>query len=80
MSIDIGHIQSQKREIVSIQQRKVGWKGKSFNFSKKLSPKRKGFIYKDMAILIKAGIDFKTTLTIIRDQQKNEYVISKECE
>ncbi len=36
MSIDIGHIQSQKREIVSIQQRKVGWKGKSFNFSKKI--------------------------------------------
>jgi type IV pilus assembly protein PilC len=41
--------------------------------SRKLNSKKKAFIYKDMATLLKAGIDFKTTLTIIRDQQKNEY-------
>ncbi|QQX76504.1 MULTISPECIES: type II secretion system F family protein [Aequorivita] len=72
MGIEIGKIQARK---AYTKEREVNAsrKLKSFFGSKKLNSKKKGFIYKDMATLLTAGIDFKTTLTIIRDQQKNEH-------
>lgn len=74
MSIDIGQIQG-KRTTTAIKENPSFSLSKSDYFvSKKLNSKKKAFIYKDMATLLKAGIDFKTTLTIIRDQQKNQHI------
>lgn len=69
MSIDIGHIQKKKKAKKSAE---IPFLKKQFTFSKKLSDKKKGFIYKDLSTLLKAGIDFKTALTIVRDEQKND--------
>lgn len=74
MSIDIGQIQG-KRTTTAIKKNPSFSLSKSDYFvPKKLNSKKKAFIYKDMATLLKAGIDFKTTLTIIRDQQKNQHI------
>ncbi len=73
MSIDIGQIQ-RKATTTSIKKSpSFSLTKREYFVSRKLNSKKKAFIYKDMATLLKAGIDFKTTLTIIRDQQKNEY-------
>jgi len=47
---------------------------KSFLVSKKMNDKKKCAFYKDMGTLIKAGVDFKSALTIIRDQQTNHHI------
>lgn len=72
MSIDISHIQSTKRRKLFNDENVSSQKVTSNIFYRKISDKKKAFIYKDLAILLKAGIDFKTSLTIIKDQQKNK--------
>lgn len=72
MSIDISSIQSQKKKEVLKSNGKASFFKKSFSFSNKLSDKKKSFIYKDLSTLLKAGVDFQSSLTIIRDQQQND--------
>ena len=72
MSIDIGHIQTKSKSLSVKKKGNTSLFKNEFSFSKKLSDKKKAFIYKDLATLLKAGIDFKTALTIVRDEQKKD--------
>ncbi|MDY8138467.1 type II secretion system F family protein [Aquimarina sp. 2201CG5-10] len=44
------------------------------SFSKKVGAKEKEVLYKDLATLLTAGVDFKTSLDILANQQKKEYL------
>jgi len=72
VSIDIGHIQTKSKSLSVKKKGNTSLFKNEFSFSKKLSDKKKAFIYKDLATLLKAGIDFKTALTIVRDEQKKD--------
>lgn len=72
MSINIQHIQEKQKTSSVKEKESTSFFKKQFSFSKKLSDKKKMFIYKDLSTLLKAGIDFKTALTIVRDEQKND--------
>ena len=47
---------------------------KDFSWSKKVGAKEKEILYKDLATLLSAGIDFKTSLDILANQQKKEFI------
>lgn len=47
---------------------------KEISFSKKVGAKEKEVLYKDLATLLNAGVDFKTALDILANQQKKEYL------
>ncbi len=72
MSIDIGHIQEVKEKKILLTKEESSMFKHSFFASKKLNDKNKAFIYKDLVTLLDAGVDFKTALTILRDQQKSK--------
>src|SRR5690606_1351432 len=72
MSIDIRNIQKAHKSTFAKQGTGNSFFKKEFTFSRKITDKKKVFIYKDMATLLRAGIDFKSALTIVRDQQNNE--------
>ena len=70
MSIDLGQIQKSERSKKTSFQNERAFRLSGFFSKKKLSDKKKEQLYKDLTTLLKAGIDFKTALTIVRDQQK----------
>lgn len=47
---------------------------KEVSLFKKLGAKDKASIYKDLSVLLKAGVDFKSSLDIIGNQQKKQYL------
>lgn len=47
---------------------------KEITFSKKIGAKQKEVLYKDLSTLINAGVDFKTSLDILANQQKKEHL------
>ena len=72
MSIDLGQIQKSGRSKKTSYQNERAFRLSGFFSKKKLSDKKKVQLYKDLTTLLKAGIDFKTALTIVWDQQKKE--------
>jgi type IV pilus assembly protein PilC len=53
--------------------RQIGWLFKrEFSFHRKLSSKRKEYLYTELSMLLSSGIDLKTGLQIIREGEKNE--------
>lgn len=72
MSIDISSVNTRnvkKQTSTAARQREV-----SFSLKSKINDKEKAQIYKDLGVLIKAGVDFQRALTILRDQQKKKLV------
>lgn len=47
---------------------------KELRFSKKIGAKDKEALYKDLATLLNAGVDFKTSLDILANQQKKNHI------
>ncbi|MGJ8664832.1 MAG: type II secretion system F family protein [Patiriisocius sp.] len=74
MGIDITHIQNNKAQIALKEKKTSSFFLKDIFVSKKMDDKKKTIFYKDLNVLLKAGIDFKTALTIIRDQQPNKHI------
>jgi len=70
MSIDIGHIKNNNKT-ASKKRNPNSILNKNISFSKKLGDSKKVNIYKNLAILLKSGIDFKTALSMAKDEQKN---------
>lgn len=74
MGIPISQIEKPRdRELYKGSISKSSYK-RSFFITKKINDKKRCAFYKDMGTLIKAGVDFKTALTIIRDQQTNQNI------
>lgn len=44
------------------------------SFSKKIGAKEKEALYKDLSVLLNAGVDFKTSLEILANQQKKKHL------
>jgi len=47
---------------------------REFSFSKKLGAKEREMLYKDLATVLNAGVDFSTALDILGNQQKKSFV------
>ncbi|MHC0439225.1 type II secretion system F family protein [Flavobacterium sp. 3-210] len=47
--------------------------GASFQFSKKLSDKKKEIFYRELGMLLKSGVDFKKALEILSNQSSNNF-------
>lgn len=74
MGIPISQIEKTRdREFYKGSISKASYKS-SFFISKKINDKKRCAFYKDLGTLLKAGVDFKTALTIIRDQQTNQHI------
>lgn len=74
MGIDVSYIQNKDKKKPSFKRKNTAFWQKSLTLSKKLSDKKKTFIYKDLSILLKAGIDFEGALIIVKEQQKNTFI------
>ena len=73
MAIDISKINSNKKE--NADKRSVNsFLNKDISFNNKLKAKDKQAIYKDLSVLLAAGVDFKTALEILSNQQKKEFI------
>lgn len=77
MSINIKHIEtvSQKKTKEKKTSENIFKKDISFR-SKKISDKKKEEFYSELGILLSSGIDLKTAMEIIVDEQKSEYIKS----
>lgn len=73
MSIDISNIKTQHSSKSKKMTLKPFLDANLFT-KQNLQDKNKTKLYKDLAVLLKANIDFKTALIIIRDQQKKEKI------
>ncbi len=76
MAIDVSKIN--KREVAKVKEQNAGasFFSKELSFSKRLGAKHKEVLYKDLATLLSAGVDFKTALDILANQQKKEFIKS----
>ncbi len=74
MSISIGKGNTRKTVLKTAKKPKKDFTFGDVFASNKISDKKKVHIYKDLSILLKSGIDFKTSLTIIKDQQQNKHL------
>ena len=81
MAIDLSNIkQSQKQPKKQSKKAQKQTSGatrffqKEFSFSKKLKAKDKESLFKDFATLLGAGVDFKTALDILANQQKKQFI------
>ncbi|MBX2828092.1 MAG: type II secretion system F family protein [Flavobacteriaceae bacterium] len=74
MSISIGKGKTVKPLPKTVAKPKGEFLSRELFASKKINDKKKAALYKDLSILLKSGIDFKTSLTIIKDQQQNKHL------
>ncbi len=77
MGIDVSKIHKNTKTI-TVNKKESSSTGnfftKEISFSKKVGAKEKEVLYKDLATLINAGVDFKTSMDILANQQKKEYL------
>lgn len=74
MGIDISKIKTTKRADKKSDKNAFDFLNKDISFGKKLKAKHKEVLYKDLAILLGAGVDFKTSLDILITQQKQKFI------
>lgn len=74
MGIDISKIKTAKRADKKSDKNAFDFLNKDISFGKKLKAKHKEVLYKDLAILLGAGVDFKTSLDILITQQKQKFI------
>lgn len=70
MSLDLSTYKAPKAEKTDF---KLPSAGTSFQFSKKLSDKKKEIFYRELGMLLKSGVDFKKALEIISNQSTNNF-------
>lgn len=75
MGIDITNIKTAKKETKKANNRAFDFFEKDISFKKKLTAKHKEVLYKDLSVLLGAGIDFKTSLDILISQQKQKFIV-----
>ena len=73
MAIDITKIKNNKVENRAISS-KSSFFSKEITLSKRIGAKEKEALYKDLAILLGAGVDFKTALDILSHLQKKQHI------
>jgi len=76
MGIDVSKINKNPKTLAANRESsaKSNFFTKELSFSKKVGAKEKEVLYKDLATLINAGVDFKTSMDILANQQKKEYL------
>ena len=70
MSFDLSTYKAPKAEKTDF---KLPSAGTSFQFSKKLSDKKKEIFYRELGMLLKSGVDFKKALEILSNQSTNKF-------
>ena len=73
MSINISKYEI-KQTADTVASGNSNWLLKEISFSKKLSTKRKYNFYTELGILLESGIDIKTALEIVSEQEKNKNI------
>ena len=71
MGIDLSAYKQQKKP-KGVKNKKTHFLNKEISFSTKFSDKKKELFYKELAVLIQSGIDFKQALEILIGQYKNK--------
>lgn len=66
MSIDLTTYKKREKRDVKIE-------SSSFQFSKKLSDKKKEIFYRELGMLLRSGVDFKKALEILSNQSANKF-------
>nr|WP_299384802.1 type II secretion system F family protein [Allomuricauda sp.] len=74
MAIDISSINKKEKGATGSQTLSLDLSQLNFGNSKKLGAKQKSVLYKDLATLLKAGVDFKSALEILANQQKKKNI------
>lgn len=74
MGIDISKINTKSEVKKSSSTFSLDFLNKEFSFSKKLDTKQREGLYKDLYTLLNAGVDFRTALDILANQQKKKNV------
>lgn len=72
MGIDISKIEKKKEKLRRPVTPTANILNREIRFSSKIKAKHKEILYKDLATLLNAGVDFNTALTILENQQKNK--------
>ncbi|MRX39565.1 type II secretion system F family protein [Flavobacterium sp. LC2016-23] len=70
MSLDLSTYKAPKAEKTDF---KLPSGTASFQFSKKLSDKKKEIFYRELGMLLKSGVDFKKALEILSNQSSNKF-------
>jgi type IV pilus assembly protein PilC len=70
MSLDLSTYKAPKAEKTDF---KLPSGAASFQFSKKLSDKKKEIFYRELGMLLKSGVDFKKALEILSNQSSNKF-------
>ncbi|QSB27656.1 type II secretion system F family protein [Flavobacterium sp. CLA17] len=70
MSLDLSTYKAPKAEKTNF---KLPSGAASFQFSKKLSDKKKEIFYRELGMLLKSGVDFKKALEIMSNQSSNNF-------
>jgi type IV pilus assembly protein PilC len=70
MSFDLSTYKAPKAEKTDF---KLASGATSFQFSKKLSDKKKEIFYRELGMLLKSGVDFKKALEILSNQSANNF-------
>jgi type IV pilus assembly protein PilC len=68
MSLDLSTYKTEKAPKVAFK-----IENRNFQFSKKLSDKKKEVFYRELGMLLKSGVDFKKALEIISNQSRNKF-------
>ncbi|SEK29881.1 type IV pilus assembly protein PilC [Aquimarina amphilecti] len=75
MGIDISKIHKNTNVKTENKSSSVGdFFSQELSFSKKIGAKEKVVLYKDLSTLLNAGVDFKTALEILANQQKKKHL------
>ena len=76
MGIDISKIDTKKKKEKPAKGFSYDFLNKELSLSKKIGAKQRESLYKDFYTLLKAGVDFKTALDILANQQKKKAIKS----
>lgn len=74
MGIDISKINTKAETKKSQGSFSLDFLNKEFSFSKKIGAKQREALYKDLYTLLNAGVDFRTALDILANQQKKKAI------
>ncbi|MEE9363937.1 MAG: type II secretion system F family protein [Cellulophaga sp.] len=74
MGIDISKINTKPKVKKAVKSGTFNFLYREFSFSKRIGAKDKEVLYKDLATLLNAGVNFRTALDILSNQQKKEHI------
>jgi len=74
MSVNVGGLHKKQLTKKASNSGALSFLTKEVSIAKKLTAKDKEVLYKDLATLLKAGVDFKSALDILANQQRKKFV------